>query len=136
MIALRRLTVASAACATALGLAACGSNEPTEQSASAPASADTQASSAESAPASSQASNAQDNGNQSDSGATLSQEEAEQIVFDDAGVTRDQVTNWDRTELDTDDSRQIWEIEFDINDTDYEYDIDATTGDIVSKEVD
>lgn len=66
----------------------------------------------------------------------LTQQEAEQIALDDAGVTRETVTDFDTSELDEESNTPVWEIDFEVDGNDYEYDIDANTGDIVTKETD
>lgn len=156
----RRLAAVAVASVTSLAMVACAdsgsSPQPNEQTASAPAGADTTGTADDSgATDAAQNSSTDDNGDTDDadddgaagstqapaatdesSSETISKEEAEQIAFDDAGVTREEITEWDQSELDMDNGRQIWEIEFDVNDVEYEYDIDALTGDILAKEID
>lgn len=140
MNTVRRLAMTAVASATSLTLVACGGSEspqPTESTASAPASTSaSDASPADDTPSSENApSSTGNNPSEASSEGTLPQEEAEHIVFDDAGVSREDVTEWDQSELDSDDGRQVWEIEFNVNATEYEYDIDAHTGEILSKEI-
>ena len=40
------------------------------------------------------------------------------------------------TELDDDDGRRYYEVEFEVGDTEYEYDIEAYTGKILDYEID
>lgn len=67
--------------------------------------------------------------------AALTQDEAVEIALQHAGCTRDSVTNL-RAELDTDHDRQVYEVEFHSGRTEYEYKIDADTGDILSYDAD
>lgn len=59
----------------------------------------------------------------------LTEEEALNIALDHVGLTRSQV-NIEDLELDTDDGRLKWEINFKSNNREYEFDIDARTGEI------
>ena len=63
----------------------------------------------------------------------LSYEEAKNIVLNDAGITDAKFTKID---LDKDDGSVHYEIEFVSGNTEYEYEIDAVTGRIISKETD
>lgn len=67
--------------------------------------------------------------------AQISKEEAIDIALNHAGLTRSQVT-FDDVELDKEDGRLIWEIEFDSGNWEFEYDIDALTKDILDFEKD
>lgn len=67
--------------------------------------------------------------------AQISKEEAIDIALNHAGLTRSQVT-FDDVELDEEDGRLIWEIEFDSGNWEFEYDIDALTKDILDFEKD
>ena len=60
---------------------------------------------------------------------------AENIAFQHAGVTRSQVRDLE-TDLDSDDGRRYYEVEFEVGDTEYEYDIEAYTGRILDYEID
>lgn len=71
-----------------------------------------------------------------DASETISKERSLEIAVDHAGITADQITHIDDHELDTDDGRQIWEIEFHAGGLEYEYDVDAHTGDILDVEID
>ena len=57
-------------------------------------------------------------------------ERAKQIAFNRAGVSASQVKNL-KVELDTDDGRAIYEIEFDANGYEYDVDVDAVNGNVV-----
>lgn len=59
----------------------------------------------------------------------------ENIAFQHAGVSRNQVRDLE-TELDDDDGRRYYEVEFEVGDTEYEYDIEAYTGKILDYEID
>lgn len=67
----------------------------------------------------------------------ISQTEAEDIALTHAGVTRDQVVRL-QTELDWDDGVPKYEIEFHMGSTEFDHEIHAETGDILSweKEID
>lgn len=60
---------------------------------------------------------------------------ARDIAFADAGINRDKVTDLE-VELDTDDGLIVYEIEFVVEGCEYEYEIDAKSGAILSKEMD
>ena len=79
----------------------------------------------------------QNNNNQSNVNniAKISVEEAKQIVLSHAGLTSNQVT-FKRTELDFDYGIQKYEVEFYYNNREYNYEIDANTGDILAYEQD
>ncbi|MGP5496181.1 PepSY domain-containing protein [Corynebacterium flavescens] len=63
-------------------------------------------------------------------GAEISADEAFAIAFADSGVAADAARDRE-AELDTDDGRRIWELEFSANGMDYDYDIDAVSKEIV-----
>lgn len=66
--------------------------------------------------------------------AEISEEKAREIALADAGVkAKDAVLKF--TELDYDDGFMVYEVEFFANDKEYSYDIDAASGNILSKEV-
>ena len=71
-----------------------------------------------------------------DASETISKERSLEIAHEHAGITADQVTHLDDHELDSDDGRQIWEIEFHAGGLEYEYDVDAHSGDILEFEID
>lgn len=76
----------------------------------------------------------------SDDGAVAPQPEyiglarAKEIALDDAGVNAEDVT-YKKAKLDKDDGKAVYDIEFVTKTKDYEYEIDAITGDIVNKDV-
>ena len=61
----------------------------------------------------------------------ITAEQAEQVALTHAGVTADEA-NFRRTELDFDDGVYKYEIDFYVGITEYEYEIDAKTGNIIS----
>lgn len=63
----------------------------------------------------------------------LSKDEAINIALNHAGVSYSQVV-FDDVELDTDDGHKKWEIEFEHGNWEYEYDIDASNGNILDFE--
>lgn len=65
----------------------------------------------------------------------VSIDKAKEIALSHAGLTSDQVT-FKRTELDFDDGVQKYEVEFIYNNKEYSYEIDATTGKVISYEQD
>lgn len=56
-------------------------------------------------------------------------------AFEDAGVDGGTVSARE-SELDYDDGRAVWEVSFTANDQKFDYDIDANTGEILSKDQD
>lgn len=62
----------------------------------------------------------------------ITAEEAKNIALKDAGLTADQV-RFERTELDSDDGYTVYEIEFTYENSEYDYEVDANTGNIVGK---
>lgn len=71
-------------------------------------------------------------GSASDS-AYIGKEKAKKIAFNDAGVSSSKVTNLE-VELDADDGRLVYEVDFKSNGTEYEYEINAKTGKIIDKD--
>jgi len=65
----------------------------------------------------------------------ISMDEAKQIALDHAGVNAEDA-RFDNQELDEDDGVLHYEIEFDVGDVEYEYDIHAETGDILESDRD
>lgn len=61
----------------------------------------------------------------------LAKEEAEAIVLEHAGLTADQLL-YLRTELDYDNGRRKYDIEFQIDRWEYDYELHAETGEILS----
>ncbi len=66
------------------------------------------------------------------SSAALTAEQAETIALESLGLTRDQV-RFDRSELDYERGVQVWEVEFRYETTEYDFEIDATTGEILKQ---
>lgn len=64
--------------------------------------------------------------------AELSAEEAENVALADAKLARDDVF-LKRSEADRERGRLVWEVEFYHNGVEYEYDIDANTGEVVKR---
>ena len=69
------------------------------------------------------------------SDAYIAQSEAENIALTDAGLTADTVTAL-HSRLEYDDGRAIYDVEFWTGTDEYDYDIDATSGAILSKDRD
>lgn len=65
----------------------------------------------------------------------LSLAEAKAVALRDAGLSESQVT-MKKAKLDRDDGEDIYEIEFRYNGSDYEYEISASTGAILERDVD
>ena len=65
------------------------------------------------------------------SGSYIGEAKAKTIALNHAGLSESQVT-FVRTKLDFDDGRWEYEVEFYAGNTEYDYDIDATTGNILS----
>ena len=61
----------------------------------------------------------------------ISMEEAQTIALNHAGVTAEEVTGL-HTSMDIDNGRQEYEVEFRVGHLEYEYEIDAATGTILS----
>lgn len=66
---------------------------------------------------------------------SITAEQAEEIVLKDAGTNRNTV-KYLKSKKDLDDGRAIFDIEFIFNNREYEYEIDASTGTIISKDMD
>ncbi|MDE6209220.1 MAG: PepSY domain-containing protein [Lachnospiraceae bacterium] len=64
--------------------------------------------------------------------ASITHEEAKEIALDDAGVTISEVT-FTKEKLDYEDGILVYEIEFYLGNTEYEYEINANTGAVYSK---
>ena len=65
----------------------------------------------------------------------ISVEDAKQIAFAHAKIAQSSVT-FIKAELDTEDGRQVYDIEFYSGNTEYDYEIDAISGEIVSSDMD
>lgn len=68
-------------------------------------------------------------------GTVISEEEAKAIALKDAGLTEEEVSSI-RVKMETDDGVQEYEVDFYAGDKEYDYDIDAQTGEIRSKDMD
>ena len=68
-------------------------------------------------------------------GATLTADEAKQIALQHAGIDEASTTRMEIS-FDYDDGRAVYEVEWKVDRTEYQYDIDANTGDILSYEHD
>lgn len=62
---------------------------------------------------------------------TLTEEEAKAAALKHAKVN-EKDANFTKVSLNSDDGKQVYDLEFTAGDTEYEYEIDATTGDITS----
>ncbi len=65
----------------------------------------------------------------------ISADEARKIALKHAGVSSSNV-RYEKTELDYDDGRQKYEIEFRVGNMEYDYEIDATNGNVLKAEKD
>lgn len=79
--------------------------------------------------------NAATNGQSAASDANIGEERAKAVALSHAGRTENQVTGL-RVELERDRGRMIYEVEFRVGRTEYNYEIDASDGEIVSYELD
>lgn len=68
-------------------------------------------------------------------GTKITKDEAKQTAFRDAGVKESEVTAL-KAKLDRDGNTLKYEVDFRHGNTEYEYDIDASTGKIISKDTD
>lgn len=64
----------------------------------------------------------------------LTRDDAINIALKDAGLSREQIQDLD-AELDRDDGSLHYDVDFEKNDRDYDYEIDANTGKILKKQV-
>ena len=67
--------------------------------------------------------------------AEITKEAALAIALEHAGVTEDQIS-WLKNKLDYDNGRKVYEIEFNVGRTEYDYDIDAVSGRILEYSID
>ena len=72
---------------------------------------------------------------QPSAGSDIGAEKAKSIALSDAGFTASQVQNL-QVEKDNDDGRLEYEVEFQVNGTEYEYTISAADGTILEKDID
>lgn len=79
----------------------------------------------------------QKSGNSSDSqsgtASAITEDEARKTALSDAGVTEDQITGI-RVKKDHEDGRQIYDVEFYSDNKEYDYEIDASAGEILSSD--
>ncbi|MDO5718089.1 MAG: PepSY domain-containing protein [Tissierellia bacterium] len=64
----------------------------------------------------------------------LSQDELKKIVLDEAGVKESDINEYE-FEYDEDDGRVVYEVEFIYQNKEYEYKVDASTGEIIEMEI-
>lgn len=57
--------------------------------------------------------------------------DAKKVALEHAGLSEDDVTDID-IDLDRDNGKLIYEVDFNSGDTEYDYDIDAETGEVIS----
>ena len=65
----------------------------------------------------------------------ITPQQAQDIALEHAGVTAEEVTGL-HTVMDIDNGRQEYDVEFRVGHLEYEYEIDAATGQILSTEID
>lgn len=70
------------------------------------------------------------------SGGQITEAQAKEIALTDAGVSEADVGDFIRIRPDRDDGYQIYEVEFYVGAAEYDYDIDASTGTILSRDYD
>ena len=66
---------------------------------------------------------------------TITEAEAREIALQHAGISASDAT-FVRSHLDWDDGRQVYDVEFYVGNTEYDYEIDAASGDIISYDYD
>ena len=64
----------------------------------------------------------------------ISAQEAENIALEKIGLTRDGL-RFERTELDREKGKLVWEVEFEKENKEYSFEIDAVTGKILREEI-
>lgn len=117
-------------------LAGWGANQPAPQPTPAPAPAPTPAPQEEKTPEPAPApAPRNETANQAAPSDVISQDQAIEIALSHAQLNAANV-RFEEVELDEDDGRREYEIEFHANGQEYEYEIDAVTGDIISFEMD
>ena len=79
--------------------------------------------------------NAYGNGYGGSTSATITADEAKAIAFQHAGVNEADATRV-KVDLDEDDGRLEYEVEWEIGTTEYDVTVDATDGSVISYEVD
>lgn len=70
---------------------------------------------------------------QSGTASAVTEDEARKTALSDAGVTEEQITGI-RVKKDHDDGRQVYDMEFYSDNKEYDYEIDASTGEILSSD--
>lgn len=65
--------------------------------------------------------------------AKISAAEAENIALEKAGLTRESV-RFERTEIDSERGKLVWEVEFHKGNKEYSFEIDAATGEVLREE--
>lgn len=114
-------------------LTACGTDRRSDVDAKTQPSAAESAAAAENSASTAQP--APDTSSAASSAVILTEEDAKNIALTDAGVTEADVTGI-RIQLETDHGIQEYEVEFYAGNLEYDYDIDAATGQIRSKDTD
>lgn len=99
-------------------LAGCGGNQPAPEPTPAPTPAPQE-----------------ERANETASADVIGEEQAKEIALTHAQVNAADA-QFEKVELDEDDGRQEYDIEFKVNGEEYEYEIDAVTGEIISTELD
>lgn len=64
-------------------------------------------------------------------GADIGKDKAQEIAMQDAGVSEDEISRL-RVTKDTEDGRRVYEVEFSLGNTDYDYEVAAADGEILS----
>ena len=72
-------------------------------------------------------------GSQSGTASAVTEDEARKTALSDAGVTEEQITGI-RVKKDHDDGRQVYDVEFYSDNKEYDYEIHASTGEILSSD--
>ncbi|WP_066716705.1 PepSY domain-containing protein [Clostridium sp. Marseille-P299] len=75
--------------------------------------------------------NTNNNGTTTDSNNLITEDEAKKIALEHSGIQESDITNF-RIKLDTDDGIKEYEVEFLSGNTEYDYDINAISGEIIS----
>ncbi len=76
-------------------------------------------------------SNTPQNNNNTTSEAKISKEKAKEIVLEHAKLTEDKITDYE-IDLDNENGILVYEISFDSNGKEYDYDVDANTGKVTN----
>lgn len=74
-----------------------------------------------------------DSPTENSSGSEITEEEAKSIALTDAGIKEDEVTNI-RIQKDIDDGISVYDVDFYVENKEYDYEIDATSGKIHSQD--